>query len=240
MAISAEGLVKTFASGKGQPTAYAAVRRLLTGPQQRFTALNGVSFQVQAGDRVAVVGNNGAGKSTLLKVLAGLHRLNAGQLAIHGSWTLLSGLGIGMVDNLSVRDNVSLYGAIYGIPRARARASLPEILEWAELREFEWTRLKFLSSGMRARLAFSVLRYVDTDIYLLDEVLTAGDKDFREKCDTVFQGYQHAGKTLVAATHDRGFAERFCNKALWLHRGAVRRFGEAEAVLNDYYRARVQ
>ena len=239
-AIVAEGLVKRFAAEKSRPTAFAALRRLLTGRGATFTALDAVSFQIQRGDRVAVIGNNGAGKSTLLKVLAGLHRPSAGRVALRGAPILLSGLGIGMVDELSVRDNVSLYGAIYGIGRARTRAQLPEILEWAELREFEWEKLKRLSSGMRARLAFSVLRYADADVYLLDEVLTAGDKDFREKCTEVFFGYQREGKTVVAATHDRAFAETFCTRALWLQRGRVRAFGEAAEVVAEYYATRAR
>jgi ABC-type polysaccharide/polyol phosphate transport system ATPase subunit len=238
MAIAVEGLTKTFAAEKGRPTALAALRRALTGRGPEFTALHDVSFQARAGDRVAVVGNNGAGKSTLLKVLAGLHHPTRGRLAIRGSRVLLAGLGIGMVDELAVRHNVSLYAAIYGIGRARARTSVAEILQWAELQDFEWTKLKHLSSGMRARLAFSVLRYVDADVYLLDEVLTAGDKDFREKCTEVFLGYQRVGKTVVAATHDRAFAETYCTHALWLQRGRVRAFGEAERVVAEYYAAR--
>jgi ABC-type polysaccharide/polyol phosphate transport system ATPase subunit len=229
-------LVKRFAAEPRHPTFFRALRQAIT-PRRRFTVLDGVSLEVQPGDRVAVVGNNGAGKTTLLKLLAGLLRPTAGRIEIRGSLTLLSGLGVGMVDELSVEDNIGLYGAIYGVERVTMRARTEEIVQWAGLEEFLGAQLKRLSSGMKARLAFSALRHIDKDIYLLDEVLTAGDKNFREKCHEVFRGYERAGKTVVAATHERHFAETFCNRALWLDHGRVRAYGEAAVVLDQYFGA---
>jgi ABC-type polysaccharide/polyol phosphate transport system ATPase subunit len=234
-AVLARGVVKTFALKREHPTAFGAFRQALLQKRQQFVALDGVDLEIVRGERVGLIGNNGAGKSTLLKVLAGLHRPTAGQVHVEGSITLLSALGIGMLDELSVLDNIHLYGAIYGIPRAALQTQISEMLEWAELQEFRHARLKHLSTGMRARLAFSVLRHVDNDVYLLDEVMTAGDKNFRARCLEVFEGYQRRGKTVVLATHERSFAEGFCSKVLWLERGRVRQFGDTAEVLHAYY-----
>jgi ABC-type polysaccharide/polyol phosphate transport system ATPase subunit len=134
-------------------------------------------------------------------------------------------------------DNIRLYAAIYGIDRATMRTRAHDMLEWAELQDFAGTKLKQLSAGMKARLAFSLLRHIDVDIYLLDEVMTAGDQSFREKCDDVFRAHIQAGKTIVATTHDRRFAETFFNRALWLEGGRVRASGPVSPILDQYFGA---
>ena len=234
-AIRVEGLVKTFALELHHPTLFSALQQWVGRHRRQFTALQDIDLDVRPGDRVGVIGDNGAGKTTLLKVVAGLMRPTAGHVTLRGSVTLLSGLAVGMVGEVTVTDNIALYGAIYGLNRAATRAHLRDVIEWAELQEFEGVKLKYLSSGMRTRLAFSALRHVDKDIYLLDEVLTAGDKNFLEKCDEVFRGYVRAGKTVLAATHDRRFVETFCNKVLWLHKGRRMAFGETAAIVPQYY-----
>src|SRR5581483_2677642 len=125
-----------------------------------------------------------------------------------------------------------------GIERRTMMAHLDEIVEWAGLEGFVGTKLKHLSSGMKTRLAFSALRYLDREICLLDEVMTAADKDFRRKCEEVVDRYEQTGRTILATTHDREFAERFCNRALWLEDGRVKWCGDAPAILDAYFGAR--
>jgi len=201
---------------------------------QMLAALHSIDLQVNRGDRIALIGNNGSGKSTLLRIAAGLHVPTSGTVEIHGERTLLAGLGVGMVDELTVEANIFLYGAMHGLCRPALRESMAEILEWADLTDFRLAPLKSLSTGMRSRLAFSVMRHIVTDIYLLDEALTAGDQSFREKCDLFFRGHAGQGSTMLIATHDFRFVERHCTKALWLDHGRQVSFGPTARVLESY------
>lgn len=205
---------------------------------ERFAALDCINLEVRGGDVVAVIGNNGAGKSTLLRIVAGLYAPTSGKVEMNGRPVLLAGLGVGMVDELRVEHNVFLYGAMHGLSRQNLRTKVDEILEWAGLTDFRHAPLKTLSTGMRSRLAFSVTRYFNSGIYLLDEALTAGDMVFREKCREVFAQYERNRKTLLVATHDSVFVERYCNKVLWLQKGRQMGFGPPEMVLPLYQRAR--
>ena len=181
-----------------------------------------------------MIGDNGSGKSTLLRIVAGLHRPTSGTVETQGAQTLLAGLGVGMVDELTVEDNIFLYGAMHSISRQELREKIGEILEWADLQEFRQAPLKSLSTGMRSRLAFSVTRCIATDIYLLDEALTAGDQNFREKCDLVFQSYAQRGSTMLIASHDFDFVERHCGETIWLDHGKQVSLGPTAQVLDLY------
>jgi ABC-type polysaccharide/polyol phosphate transport system ATPase subunit len=237
--VRAEGLVKSFPVDRQRRSAFLGLKQLLRGEgRARFTALAGLDFEVRAGERVAVIGDNGAGKTTLLKTVAGLYRADGGRLFVGGSVTLVSGLAIGMIDDLTVSENVVLYGAIYGIDRETLRSRFDEIIAWAELGEFVDAKLKHLSSGMKTRLAFSAVRHVGADLYLLDEALTAGDRRFREKCGAVFEEYRRSDRTFLVATHDLDFAASFCTHALWIHKGRQQAFGDAREVVGRYTGAR--
>jgi ABC-2 type transport system ATP-binding protein len=229
-------VTKLFPSGTSRPSLF----RLMMGkasrrwPAEMFTALDSIDLVVRRGERLAVIGANGSGKSTLLRVVAGLHRPTRGTVETHGTQTLLAGLGVGMVDELTVEQNIFLYGAIHGISREELRESIAEILGWADLKEFRLAALKTISTGMRTRLAFSVTRYIVPDIYLLDEALTAGDQNFRDKCDAVFRSYAHRGSTMLIASHDFDFVERHCTGILWLDRGRQVDLGPTGDVLERY------
>ena len=209
------------------------VRRQI-GSGSLFYALRDINFEINGGDKVAVIGDNGAGKSTLLRLIAGIYEPNAGSIDVKGEVTLLAGLGIGMIDELSVRENLFLYGMIYGLSRKKIESALPEMIEWAGLERFTESKLKHLSSGMKARLAFSAVRYIDKDIYLFDEALAAGDKHFKEKCSIVFRDFKETNKTFLIATHDMKFAKSFCNKALWLDHGKQMAFGDPDLIVTQY------
>lgn len=202
-----------------------------------YRALQSLAFEIRRGDKVGLIGNNGAGKSSLLRIIAGLSLPNGGELEVRGQVTLVAALGMGMIDELSVEENVLLYGAICGVDRPVIKKNLQEIIEWAELQDFATAKLKTLSTGMRARLAFSTTRHIATDITLMDEVLTAGDRNFRDKCRVVFDDYKNTDRTFIFASHDIEFVRNICNKTLWLDHGCQKAFGDTEAVLEEYLTA---
>lgn len=238
--IRAQELGKTFPHNTAPLTLFRQMERVARRvPEQRLHALDDLNFEIVRGEWVGIVGNNGAGKTTLLKLIAGLYRPSCGALAVNGSATLLSGLGIGMLNELTVRENIFLYGALYGIPRAQLARQFDEIIAWAELQEFVYAKFQALSTGMRARLAFSVARYAESAIHLQDEALTAGDKDFADKCYAYYDAARARDRTFLIAAHDLNFIEKFCGRTLWLAKGKQIAFGETAAVLAQYraYRA---
>ncbi|HLE25581.1 MAG TPA: ATP-binding cassette domain-containing protein [Thermodesulfobacteriota bacterium] len=236
-AVRTTNLCKTFSVKSNHTTMFLLLKRKLLGGasnSRTIYALNDINIEIMKGNKIGIIGNNGSGKTTLLKVIAGLEEPNKGQVHVNGYITLLAGLGTGMVDELSVEENVFLYGAIYGMERKKIKGKLHDIIEWAELQDFVGAELRTLSSGMRARLAFSTMRHVETDIFLLDEALTAGDKNFKKKCEEYFENSKNNGKTFLISTHDLNFVKIFCTKTLWLHKGQQKAFGETEEVLQLY------
>jgi ABC-type polysaccharide/polyol phosphate transport system ATPase subunit len=227
---------KLFPAGTSRHSLFRVVMGKISGrwSPDVFPALQAIDIEVVRGERLALIGANGSGKSTLLRIVAGLHNPTSGTVETRGTPTLLAGLGVGMVDELTAEDNIFLYGAIHGIARQELLDQVGEILEWAGLAAFRHAPLKSLSTGMRSRLAFSVTRRIVADIYLLDEALTAGDQAFRDKCDSVFEDHAHRGSTMLIATHDFAFAERHCTGALWLDHGRQVSRGPTSQVLELY------
>jgi ABC-type polysaccharide/polyol phosphate transport system ATPase subunit len=236
-AIRVDNVSKRFSLERERVTLFRAFLRRLqraSAGAPGFYALKDINIEVLQGEKIGLVGDNGSGKTTLLKVIAGLHKPNDGQVSVNGDVCLLAGVGVGMLNDLSVEENVFLYGAIYGMGRDKIRGSFQEIIEWAELEDFTRAELKALSSGMRTRLAFSVARHIETDVLLLDEALSAGDRNFRQKCNDYFEASRRSSRTFVVATHDLHFVQMFCAKTLWLHRGQQMAFGETQQVLQQY------
>lgn len=233
-AVVLERLRKTFARERDPKSLYRALRGSVARSSDSVIALESVTCTIRSGEKVGVIGDNGSGKTTLLKLIAGLYRPTAGRVEVNGEITLVTGLGIGMVDEATVEENVFLYGAIYGIERREMRGRLSEILAWAELGDFARARLKTLSTGMRSRLAFAAMRHVDTDVYLMDEVLSAGDMHFVKKCEAVFDEYRRSEKTFVVATHNVRFMREFCDRVLWFQKGKQMAFGEPDRVTDAY------
>jgi lipopolysaccharide transport system ATP-binding protein len=197
-------------------------------------ALQDVSLTANRGDRIAVVGNNAAGKSTLLRIIAGLLRPTRGTVAVRGEMVLLTALGLGMIEEVTVLENTYLYGALYGVEPARMRLAIDDILAWAGIAGFEHAKLKTLSAGTRARLAFSVVRHIDADVFLIDEAMSAGDVTFAAKCRAFFEEPANRERTFLVATHDMDLARSFCGSALWLHEGRLMDFGDSRTVVGRY------
>jgi len=239
-AIQIRNVSKVFATERRQPTFFSFLKYLLNQqvePPTFFYALKHIELEIQQGEKIGLIGNNGSGKSTLLKIISRLYRPDEGTVRTNGEMLLLTGLGAGMLDELNLEENIILYGSIYGLDRTIIQALIPEILEWAELKKFARAKLRTLSSGMRSRLAFSATRHLKADILLMDEALTAGDRNFQSKCQATFDDYQKTSRTFLIATHDLPFVERFCSKTVWLHMGHLMAFDHTDRVLQEYSEA---
>jgi ABC-type polysaccharide/polyol phosphate transport system ATPase subunit len=206
------------------------LRRRPEGPTH-FWALRDVTFRVPHGQTLAVIGPNGAGKSTLLQVLAGILRPNEGQVDVVGQVSSLLTLGAGFDADLSGHDNILLAGAFLGIDDKEMRDRLPSIVDFADLGTFIDAPIKTYSSGMRARLGFSIATAVDPDVLIIDEVLATGDAVFREKSKTRIVEMTRAAKGIVIVTHDMTWVTEFCNRALLLDKGHIVAVGDPAEVV---------
>ena len=199
-----------------------------------FWALRDISFEVQPGERLGVLGFNGAGKSTLLKVIAGVMKPTTGTVEIRGVVAPLLELGAGFDMNYSGRENIFLYGATMGYNRAYIKARYDEILEFSELKEFIDAPVKNYSSGMRARLGFSIATAVEPEVLIVDEVLSVGDAKFRNKSEKKIQGMFDKGVTVLFVSHNTAQVRSLCNTAILLDKGRIIAQGEADEVCDVY------
>src|SRR4051794_6350521 len=197
-------------------------------------ALNDVSFEVRKGEFFGIVGRNGSGKSTLLKCMAGIYKVDRGQVAIAGRLSTFIELGVGFNPDLAAEDNIAINGVMLGLGPREARRRADAVIDFAGLHEFRDLKLKNYSSGMLVRLAFSVMVQVDADVLLIDEVLAVGDAAFQQKCYDEFNRIRDQGKTVLLVTHAMSAVERFCDRALLLERGQITAVGDPHAVANQY------
>lgn len=201
---------------------------------ETFTVLKDVSFAVEDGDCVGIIGDNGSGKSTLLKIIANILRPTKGSVLVKGKMTPFLELGVGFQPDLSVRENIGVYATIMGLSGKEIKARMDDVIDFAGLRKFEDTKLKNLSSGMQVRLAFSTAVQTNPDILLVDEVLAVGDMEFQSKCFEIFEDYRKKGVTILLVSHDLSTVRRFCNKTLLLGHGEQIEFGETNRVIDKY------
>lgn len=205
--------------------------------EEEFFAVRDVTFSIERGDMLGIIGANGAGKSTLLKAVSGIMIPTAGRVHIGGRISALLELGSGFDGELTVRENTYLRGAMLGYTRAFMDERYADIIAFAELSDFEERAFKQLSSGMKARLAFSIASLVDPDILILDEVLSVGDGGFREKSERKMKSIISGGATTILVSHSIGDVRGMCNKVLWLERGRQVAFGEdVEGICDEYER----
>ncbi len=202
-----------------------------------FLALNHVSFAVNQGEIFGVIGNNGAGKSTLLKLIARVLRPSTGRVCVQGRVAPLLELGAGFHPELSGRENVFLNGAMLGFSRKEMQQKFDGIVKFSELGEFIEAPLRTYSSGMWARLGFSVAMDVDPDILILDEILSVGDESFQQKCLNRIGQYTQGKATILLVSHNMALVEQMCQRALWLDHGEVKAVGEAPDVIEKYRKA---
>lgn len=204
-----------------------------------FYALRDVSFNVERGDSLALIGTNGSGKSTMLKLIAGVLYPARGKVSVKGSIAPLIELGAGFDIDLTARENIFLNGAVLGHSRAYMKRHFDEIVDFAEIEEFIDVPVKNFSSGMVARLGFSIATQVRADILVVDEILAVGDFMFQQKCYKRMEEMLSGGTTLLFVSHDAEMVKRMCRRAVWLNDGVMMDIGEAAAVC-DKYRAAME
>jgi len=236
MAVQVEHLWKTFQIPHERRTTLFENLAGMMKPRryETYTALKDVSFAVDEGECVGIIGDNGSGKSTLLKIIANILRPTRGKVSVEGKMTPFLELGVGFQPDLTVKENVGVYATVMGLSRKMIKERTDNIIDFAGLQKFEDTKLKNLSSGMQVRLAFSTAIQTDPDILLVDEVLAVGDREFQQKCFEVFNRYRREGVTILFVSHDLGAVRRFCSKTLMLKSGKQVEFGDTNEVIDKY------
>ncbi len=208
--------------------------RALRSRSEDFWAVRDVSFAVERGEVLGIIGHNGAGKSTILKLLSSITAPTQGQITINGRLSALIEVGSGFHPELSGRENIFLNGAILGMRRDEIAAKLDSIVDFAGVRQFLDTPVKRFSSGMYVRLGFAIAAHLDPDILLLDEVLAVGDAAFQEKCLRRIAELRASGKTIVFISHDLAAVERICGRVILMSKGEIVMSGDPAAVIREY------
>ncbi len=196
--------------------------------------LDNIDLVINAGEKLGIIGANGSGKSTLLKIICGILEPTTGQVRIRGNIAPLIELGAGFDTELSVKDNIILYGVLLGFSRQEMRERVASILEFAELQDYALAPVKALSSGMVARLGFAIATDVQPDILILDEVLSVGDESFKNKCKRRMEKFWDGNTTILVVSHDLELIQESCNHAIWLDKGKINFIGNANKVVNLY------
>ncbi len=214
---------------------------LLTGsliddlkPEETFSALSGVTFNVWEGSTFAIIGRNGSGKSSLLKVLAGITKPTSGEVEVKGRISALIELGAGFHPEITGRENVFINGIMLGLSKREITERFSEIVAFAELEEFIDAPVKTYSSGMYMRLGFAVAIHVNPDVLIIDEVLAVGDQEFVHKCLDKISEFRRRGKTILLVTHSLGLVEKLADEALWLDQGKIQVRGDPKKVVDAY------
>ena len=258
LAIRAEGLSKSYQIGahhNGYKTLRESIMGLAAGPQRAWNALRqclqtrpasdentiwalkDISFEIQRGDVVGIIGRNGAGKSTLLKVLSRITEPTSGFVDIAGRVGSLLEVGTGFHPELTGRENIFLNGAILGMGRAEIHRKFDEIVDFSDVEKFIDTPVKHYSSGMYLRLAFSVAAHMEPEVLLVDEVLAVGDASFQNKCLGRMQEVAKHGRTVLFVSHNMGAIRSLCNKGMYLEDGGVAQFGDVSECISRYFHA---
>ena len=234
-AIEFSGVSKSFGRHGGRVLLRQRLLHLLRfSGRDRFCALKNVSFRLEAGEGLAVIGSNGAGKSTLLSLVAGLVKPDTGRIQVSGRMATLLELGTGFHPDLTGAENIRMNASLIGMTRRRTAEVFDDIVAFADIGDFLGEPLRTYSSGMIVRLAFAVAVNMDPDIMLVDEILTVGDQAFQKKCFDRVRAARHQGRTFLCVSHSPGMVEAFCDKAIWLDHGELMMNGPVGAVLEAY------
>ncbi len=233
--IEFKGVSKSFRHGAGARLLRGHIQQWVRGRGSgRFFALSDVSFRLEAGEGMAVVGRNGAGKSTLLSLVAGLARPDRGSVTVEGRVAALLELGSGFHSDLTGVENLRLNASLLGLSRRRTEEVSGAIAAFADIGDFLREPLRTYSTGMLMRLAFAIAIHVDPDILIVDEVLAVGDQPFQAKCFERIRQFKAQGKTLLFASHATQLVREICSRGLWLERGQVVMDGTSAEVLRAY------
>ena len=234
-AIVAKNISKTFhITEDSHNTVKQRLFNLFNPPKKKkVEVLKMVSLEIKKGECLGLVGRNGCGKSTLVKLLSGVYPVDTGYLKINGS-TMLMNLGVGMSHALTARENIYISASVLGLRIKEVDAIFDQIVEFAELKEFVDTKIKYYSSGMVARLGFSIAVNAGADIMFLDEIFAVGDMKFQEKAIKVFESSWIKGKTVILVSHSMDVIKKYCNRAVFMKNGEIKFIGDAEKVIEMY------
>lgn len=223
-------------SGSNESELLASAGSVVAADRRRFCirALDDVSFHVEAGDRLGIVGRNGSGKSTLLRVLGGIHEPSAGGVEIEGKIAPMFNVGLGMRVDSTGRRNIILRGLLKGLTKQQAEARIPEIEAFSGLGGFLDMPVRTYSHGMAMRLAFAMGTAFEPEILLLDEWIGAGDQEFRDKANKRMRELVEKAGIVVLASHNPNLIRSLCNKTIWIHKGKVKAFGATSAAFEEY------
>lgn len=234
IAIEVKNLSITYKSIK----AYSIKRNLLKlkkAEVKEFNAVKDVSFELEEGQILGIIGKNGSGKSTMLKALAGIFSADRGTIDLHNRSVSLLSIGVGFNNSLSGRENIMLSGMLLGFSEEEVRKKMSEIIDFSELGKFIDMPVRTYSSGMFSKLAFSITAILETDIMLIDEVLSVGDQKFKKKSYKKMKDLiSDRKRTVVIVSHNISTLKELCDKVMWMHDGVIKKIGHPEEVLNEY------
>lgn len=200
-----------------------------------FQAVKGVSFEVEKGEILGIVGKNGSGKSTMLRAIAGIFRPDSGSIDLHGNSISLLSIGVGFNDEMSGRKNIISSGMLLGFTKQQILSKMDFIINFAEIGEYIDFPVKTYSSGMHSKLAFSITVNLETDIMLIDEVLSVGDERFKKKSlNKMKELITDASRTVMIVSHDLKILSEMCNRIMWVHEGQVKDIGKPDLVISEY------
>ncbi len=203
--------------------------------KELFTALNNISLNIYKGEVIGIVGSNGAGKSTLLKIVSGVMKPSVGKVIVNGNIAPMIELGAGFDMELTARENIFLNGAILGYSKKFIDEKFDDIVDFSEVKDFLDAPLKTFSSGMKAKLAFSIATVIDPEILIVDEILSVGDMKFQEKSRNKMMSMIRGGTTVLYVSHTLQSIRDLCDKVLWLEHGTIKMYGEVNEVCDAYY-----
>lgn len=209
--------------------------RLKGAETKAFEAVRGVSFEVKEGEILGITGKNGSGKSTMLRALANIFSADEGDIDLHGHTISLLAIGVGFKQDLTGRENIMLSGLLLGFSEEEVKEKMPEIIEFAGLGDFMDMPVRTYSSGMYSKLAFSITAVLETEIMLIDEVLSVGDEKFKKKSYHKMKELISArNRTVVIVSHNLGTLEELCDRVMWMHEGKIMELGAPHEVLEHY------
>ena len=201
----------------------------------RFVAVKGISFYVREGEILGIIGKNGSGKSTTLNALAGIFSADSGSIDLNGHSISLLSIGVGFIREMTGRENITLSGMLLGFTEEQVKAKEQEIIDFAEIGEFIDMPVRTYSSGMYSKLAFSITAILETDIMLIDEVLSVGDQKFKKKSYEKMKSLiSNKDRTVVIVSHSIETLKQLCDTVMWMHEGQIKRIGDPDEVLDEY------